>query len=333
MCMFRVAAAFALAASLLLPVRGQAEECRLTQIASIDLATTPNGIPLLPVKLNGVDEQLRLDLEDPFSYLASDIGAEIGVPKTDVASPLGYIVPNGTTLRDIVFAGHIQARIVPTVQIGSLLGKDILMYSGPDRKSLNGTAGEIGLNFLSNYDVELDLSKNKLNLFDKNHCPGKVVYWTQNAAIGVIEIKPIMGGTNQYTFSLDGHPLGAFITADQMDTELAFPIAREEFNLTDKSDGVVLGKKDEWGYELYRYPFKVLDADGLAISNPQIYLSGDPFMDKICDSRQHWRTLDNQPYNCRGDADLKIGVHELRALHLFFAFGEKKLYLTAAGAH
>jgi hypothetical protein len=331
--MFRAVAAVALAGSLLLPVRGQAEECRLTEVASIELAATPNGVPLVPVKLNGVDEQLRLDLEHPYSYLASDIGTEIGVPKTDVASPLGDFVPNGTPLRDIVFAGHIQARVVPTVQIGSLLGKNILMYSGPDRKSMNGTAGAIGLNFLSNYDVELDLSKNKLNLFDKNHCPGKVIYWTQNAAIGMIEIKPIVGGTNQYTFSLDGHPLGAFITADQMDTELAFPIAREEFNLTDKSNGVVLAKKDEWGYALYRFPFKILDADGLAISDPQIYLSGDPFMDKICDSRLHSRTLDNQPYNCRGDADLQIGVHELRALHLFFAFSEKKLYLTAASAN
>jgi hypothetical protein len=84
---------------------------------------------------------------------------------------------------------------------------------------------------------------------------------------------------------------------------------------------------------LYRYPFKSVDANGLAITYPEVYLFGDEYWDEGCDSEFHSRTWGNNGYSCRGDAALKIGLHELRALHLFFDFREKKLYVTAANAN
>lgn len=329
----RILASVALLAALISSEAGHAAECKLTEIASIDLTTSPSGVPLVPAKLNGVDEKLWLDLEDPFSYLAPDIGSAVGAQQTDVPSPFAGFVPNGSPLRELAFHGHFRASTVQTVQIGTLIGKDIQMYSGPDSRSMAGVAGAIGLNLLANYDVELDLSKNKLNLFDKGHCPGQVIYWTKNSPVGVVDIMPMAGGANQYVFSLDGDSLGAFIAADSMDTTFSFVVAREDFKLTHDSTGVTLAKTIEDGTKLYRYPFKALGADGLTISNPEVYLVGDEYMDKICDGRLHARTMDNSPYNCRGDADLTIGVHELRALHLFFAFSEHKLYVTAAGAN
>jgi hypothetical protein len=83
---------------------------------------------------------------------------------------------------------------------------------------------------------------------------------------------------------------------------------------------------------LYRYPFKSLDANGLGLANPAVYLSGDENNDMVCDSKAHERGI-NHGYRCRGDAGLKIGLHELRALHLFFDFSEKKLYVSAANAN
>jgi hypothetical protein len=314
------------------PSSARGDQCRLTEIASIDLAATPDGVPLVPVKLNGIDEKLWLDFEDPFSYLASDLGPELVSEQTDVPFPDNDVVPNGSQLKYIVFKGRFRATTVPSIQIGTITGKNVLMYSGPDRKSMNGVAGAIGLSLLGNYDVELDLSKNKLNLFDQNHCPGQVVYGT-HTPVGVVAMLPMPGGTYQYEFKLDGTTLGAFITADQMETLFAFPVAREDLGLTRTSSDVTYARQDEWGHKLYRYPFQSLDADGLTISKPEVYLTGDEYFGKICDSRLHARTVDNESYRCIGDADLKIGVHELRALHLFFAFSEKKLYVTAAGAN
>jgi len=137
------------------------------------------------------------------------------------------------------------------------------------------------------------------------------------------------GSTYHYAFNLDGKCIGAFLTTDNNETLLAFPVAREDFSLTHASKDVVAAGKDDSHGALFRYPFKSLDADGLAISNPDVFLFGNEYYDKVCDSQFPWGL---EKYTCRGDAALKIGLHELRALHLFFDFSEKKLYVTAAGA-
>ena len=140
------------------------------------------------------------------------------------------------------------------------------------------------------------------------------------------------GGSYHYNFELDGKPINAFVTPNAVETYLAFPIARENFGLLHSSPGITLARSETYG-DLYRYPFKALSADGLSITNPAVLIYGDENYTKVCDSELHDRTIDNNGYRCRGDAAMRIGLHELRALHLFFAFSERKLYVTAANAN
>jgi hypothetical protein len=115
-----------------------------------------------------------------------------------------------------------------------------------------------------------------------------------------------------------------------VDTQLAFPVARENFGLTPSSPDVTLARSVN-NSEFYRYPFKALSADGLSITNPVVLLYGDVNM-KVCDSELH-QSIRDTGYRCRGDAAMRVGLHELCSLHLFFAFSEKKLYVTAANAN
>ncbi len=78
----------------------------------------------------------------------------------------------------------------------------------------------------------------------------------------------------------------------------------------------------------YRYPFKELTIEGITIGSPQIDLYKDA---KECRA--------TSPYDfpagfqaCYGASDLELGLSELRQLHVYFAFKEKKIYLTAASA-
>jgi hypothetical protein len=69
----------------------------------------------------------------------------------------------------------------------------------------------------------------------------------------------------------------------------------------------------------YRYPFKMLALDGVTISNPDIVLVPD----KVS-GRHHCRFC---------GPDLILGMGVLRQLHLYIAYKEKRLYVTAATAH
>jgi hypothetical protein len=313
----------------LIPAMAAADTCKLSQVASLVLTTGSDGEPQVPVKINGNAVNLRLDLKNPFSFLTSGAAAQLKLAQTDTNGAPQIVFRDRAEKRGI-FKGDVSVVTVPEMEIGPMIVRGLGLYSASGLSFANGVSGGIGLDILSHYDVELDLARNRLNVFDPNHCRGQVVYWTHQP-VGIVDIEPMPGGTFHYNFDLDGKTIGAFVTPENTQTLLAFFTAREEFALTHASKGVAAAGTNETLGALYRYPFKSLDANGLSIANPAVYLFGDESNDMVCDSKAHERGI-NHGYRCRGDAALKIGLHELRALHLFFDFSEKKLYVTAANA-
>lgn len=330
-CVAACAASLLLNCSLVQP--SHAQECKLTELASIDLVESPVGGLVVPVRIDGVPEKLWLDMEDTFSFLALDIGTRLKLSQIDLPHPDTGVRLGGEQEKRLNFYGKIRAFAIPTLEVGSLTAHDVHMYApdpGPGMVTDSDvTVGGIGLDFLANYDVEIDTVKNKLNLFDPHHCAGQVVYWTHQP-VGIIEMQPMPGGTYHYNFELDGKTINAFITPDDSETRLALPVGRETFALTTSSPGVTPAPSALHGDD-YRYPFKALSADGLAITNPAVFLSGGENT-KVCDGELH-QSVYHSDYRCRGDAAMRVGLHELRALHLFFAFSERRLYVTAASAN
>jgi hypothetical protein len=323
-------APLAAALLVLLPAAASADGCKLSQVASLALATAADGEPVLPVKIDGTPVNLRLDLNEPFSFLTSGAAAQLKLAPADAKNAPEIVFRERAEKRGI-FTGDVSVVTVPEMAAGPLTVRNQGVYSASGVTFANGISGGLGLDILGHYDIELDLAKNRLNLFDPDHCPGQVVYWTHQP-VGIVDIEAMPGGTFHYSFSLDGKEIGAFITPENPQTLLAFPTAHEEFALTHESKGVVPAGTSATAGALYRYPFKSLDANGLGLANPAVYLSGDENNDMVCDSKAHERGI-NHGYRCRGDAGLKIGLHELRALHLFFDFSEKKLYVSAANAN
>jgi hypothetical protein len=63
---------------------------------------------------------------------------------------------------------------------------------------------------------------------------------------------------------------------------------------------------------VYNYPFQTLTFGGVTVNRPHIQIVSDPV----------WR-----------EDDLLLGVGILSQLHLYIAYGEKKLYITPALAN
>jgi hypothetical protein len=317
------------ALSVLFPAPAFADSCKLVQVASLVLTTATDGEPEIPVKIDGSPFHLRLDLNEPFSFLTSAAAAQLKLASATSGGAPEVVFRERAEKRGI-FTGDVSVVTVPEMDIGPVVVRGQGVYSASGASFTNGMSGGLGLDILGRYDVELDLAKNRLNLFDPGHCPGQVVYWTHQP-VGIVDIEVMPGGTYHYNFNLDGKEIGAFMTPENPHTLFAFFTAREEFKLTRAAAGITPTDTSPTLGALFRYPFKVLDANGLSIANPAVYLAGDENNDMVCDSKPHERGI-NHGYRCRGDAALKIGLHELRALHFFFDFSEKKLYITAANA-
>jgi hypothetical protein len=218
---------------------------------------------------------------------------------------------------------------IPTLKIGGLTATNQVFYITPGR-AVGEWSGELGLDKLEGYDIELDLAHDKLNLFDKNHCPGRVVYWTNSAAAIPIEVQP--DGQINVPMELDGKPVNVLFDTLKPSAEMTFATAHRLFGVhrTDLRPS----SEDEAGD--YRGGFRALSVGGLAFSNPDIAIQDFGEREAICDGKFHYQHKEHfadVPYRCYGGGDMRIGLKQLRALRIFIAFGEKMLYVTTAEAH
>ncbi|HEY2034370.1 MAG TPA: aspartyl protease family protein [Rhizomicrobium sp.] len=280
------------------------QPCRLMRMASLDMSLGWAGDISVPINISGRNFLFRVDTGDTVSVISS--GA---------ASILGNNVLN--SVDHLEFMGKIDLDryiLAKNMQVDQLGGEEFKFMIAPQRL-LGPSDGLIGADFLANFDLDIDFAANKLNLFDPNHCPGKVVYWTRDAYADMpIELNN--GGHITVAVTLDGKAINADVDTGADRSSLGYETAVHLFNLEGNSKLQKLNMSVNGGprHTIYRYPFDSLSFGAISVSHPEIDILPD----------QAWGV---------GIAPMIIGRNVLRALHLYVAYKEHKLYATPAEAH
>jgi hypothetical protein len=311
--------------TLLAATTAHSTECGLNQVASVAIVRGSDGLPLIPVTVAGTPTYLKLSLANTYSYLLADFAAEQNLRSKPLPSNVSIVLDDREPIRNQTSADFQFDQIVAK-NFAFLVAQK---FYGTDIRQ----KGEIGLGFLSAFDVELDLAHNRLNLFSQDHCSGKVIYWS-NSAVGVIPLERQPSGHIVFPVELDGHALKANLNPSEAKSYLALSKASALFGLTVQSPNMLLtprGEVDEQFQSMdhFRHPFGSLSSNGIVIRNPEIYISDDSTAQK-CDGKT--RTIRGGAFvqTCYGNADFTLGMQEIQALRLFLAFKEKKIYFTAA---
>ncbi len=276
-----------------------AETCVLQAMGSLPMTLLPDGAIRVPVKIDGAEQAMALELGTPQSGVSDAFASSLGLHVDHVGrSALTY---HGAPIRDEV--------ILPELKFGVVTGTQVPVLLLPRGASLPaGTIGVLGSGLAANADLELDFAGGKLNLFAPEHCAGAGVTWSDSAAI--LPFTRDEMGHVVFTMQLDGKDVTAAFGAQTSGT-MPLSVARRLFGV---------------GYSVLTnpHPFKMLSAGGLSIANPAIRVVDDS--NDGCEGR-------DQPLACFNRPDLQLGLSQIRNLHLFLAFGEGKLYATAADAH
>jgi hypothetical protein len=82
---------------------------------------------------------------------------------------------------------------------------------------------------------------------------------------------------------------------------------------------------------LYRYTFKSLSMDSIAVTNPAFVILPDLAEQQI--RSEMGKLADDPQYGLGQLPRLVIGMDVLRKLHLYIAYKEHMLYVTGATAH
>ncbi|HSS15028.1 MAG TPA: retropepsin-like aspartic protease, partial [Rhizomicrobium sp.] len=176
--------------------------------------------------------------------------------------------------------------------------------------------GTLAPDLLRNFDVDFDFAAMTMNLFRPHACDGKAVYWTQNYIALPMEITK--SGHTRVNVNLDGESMDAILDSGASYSVMTFGSARRFFSLRPDSEGVVKMGQLAGGQgslsDSYRYPFKSLIMGDVAVTNPRLLLADAPTV--LADEH----------------VSLILGMSEIQYLHLYFAYHEHKLYISAAQA-
>lgn len=303
-----------------------AEDCALKEAAELDLIELPDGIYAIPVSIGGTTKRFGLDLGSAFSHISTAAVDELklerdklpwGVKIFEGKDPAIGVAHLSELKLDRATASRMEFIEFARITYGAYL-------SSKDSNTRADLAGTLGLNLLANFDVDLDLSARKLRLFSQEHCRGQVVYWASSYAS--VPFKQQQTGVIMLHMTLDGKDIDVGLDSSGRQSVMAMSTAHRLFGIDESTPGVVPVPNEPGDF---RYPFKTLSIGGLSVENPDIVLRKDDPPKRPCKgaSPDELRLT-----VCFGDTDVRLVATQLRALHLYFAFKERVLYLTATDA-
>jgi len=347
-------AAYALALAMHRLVIALSQSCGpLKEVASLKMTVLADGARVsVPLAINGKPVNLLVDTGAGVSSLTRPAATMLDVRSRDNEA-MHMVGKDGVAVH--------RYYVADSFQLGPLTANNIPFMQSADGDEA-GVSGTIGPGLMVRYDVEMDFSEQRLTYFSQDHCPGRIVHWPSDAVTQVpISITerardyppplakaaildfpsdyvdramasrpPFLGTDIRTKVMLDGHLFTANIDTgldistinshaaqeyfdvplDDRPPEAPKPRPEQPAQASSATESVtVTARRDQ-------HRFHTLTFGGVTVVSPLFVLKP---------SGVHRVGAADSP-------DITIGMNVLRRLHLYFAFGERMLYVSAAAS-
>jgi hypothetical protein len=299
-----VLAAFGILMLLLMP--SNAQTCGLKLLASYPMQDDPIGRLVVPMTVEHTTQNLIIDTGAFANMLTIDTVNALKLPKFEMAG-IAYSTQ-----------GRMTHYSTAELDIGALhsTGIKFLETEGIPGWKKTGVAGVLGADVLTRLDLDLDFGSKKANLMLQDHCPGQVVYWSR--AYGVVPMDLDDNGHIKVLVTVNGVEMKA-----QIDTgSTGSTLSTEAVALLPKSDAS--GSSDVQPHPVYTLTF-----GSVTVQNARL----EVVEDKIGKHFQADEAMSGPIGERIRIPNVLLGNDILSKLHLYIAYKEKKIYVTAADAH
>ena len=303
---------FSLAGTVLFLLHGQAgavepfpAECKLSPAATVPIDPADIHVKV-PVTVNG---QKRVFAVDTGAFTSAVSQSVVTAQNIKV-----YGIRGGMQIQDI---GRKHAERYATLD-EFVLGNQRAQSARMMVMEAPGVDGLVGPDYLRNYDLDFDFATNTLNLFRHHPCSGRAVYWTDDYFVVPMDVTD--QGHIRVDVLLDGKPIRAMLDTGASFTLMGQETAQNDFHVDVRKvnvEGVgagTLSGASGGALNAVLHRFDGLQIGGIQIKNPILAMSTDR------DFKSDY-------------TDLLLGMRELRHLHLYVAYQERKLYFSRADAN
>jgi hypothetical protein len=296
------------------PAAAPATRCQLKHVGSADLIFSDSGLQV-PVTLAGHSQRMFLEFGTFPSLIKRKAALAAGLTPKKLRRTGGLHI-EGKPVKDFVAAEGLH---IGTAPLGKL---EMLVQDAPGQDAT--VAGSITLDYAT-VDIELDFAHSKLHLFSPDHCPGNVVYWTDQYSAMPFDIRH---GSLYFDASLNGRKIQtAFFPASPSSWTFS-DVTRRLFGFDEFSPGMQVDTKYNGG-DAPRVFFRAmkLEAPGLEVKNSRVQIrsrAGCPLIEKAGKSVSFDVRCQLFP--------LYLGQNVLRELRIYIAVKEGMLYYSAAHA-
>jgi len=183
----------------------------------------------------------------------------------------------------------------------------------------------LGDDFFNQVDVEFDLARNAIKLYESKDCEGvSLAYWARDAIV-----VPIVAGSQlELTVSINGVPHRARLDSSTTKSVVSLPDA-ERLGVTPKTPGVVGGGCyygfGKGGVESWIAPFESFAVGNELVRNPKIHIA------QVWKNYTVTETGTRLPSTLPGLPAMLLGADFLRSHRVLVAQSQQKIYLSHVG--
>lgn len=272
---------------------------------------------LVPVTINGSSTKLILDTGGVLTSLGRGTIKDLGLDTMN----------SNVQLNDVAGNYAFARVLVNSFDLGVLHADKIKFQVAPNK--LDTADGLLSTDLFLQYDVDMDFAARRLNYFSQDHCAGKVAYW-QERPVAIIPVI-VANGHLVIPVKLDGRNLSAIIDTGATQSILSMTAAKDAFGMVPETPDLklVATSTDTPLLKWYEHKFSRLEFGDIAVTNSDVYVM--THQSGVENEKLLIRGVLNAPLNRDGSQQFTVGMSVLKHLHLYIAFGERKIYISPAG--
>jgi predicted aspartyl protease len=302
-------------ATLQLPQTALAASCTLAKVADLHVTVSPSNRILVDGSIKGQPAEFQIDTGSYATIF--DVAV---FSRFDISTA-------GDQRRVMGIGGEVGAvsRTIPDLKFGNFAGDNLHWVILESHFLPDGTYGLLGVDFLSSFDLDIDLAHNAIGLFQHNSCPTEPVYWSQSFS----EADLIVRNNKAYVvLELNGTPVEAVFDTGASRTYISTTFTRR-IGLDETSPGMTKAGTttgiDGHPHDVYTYHFAELHVGDEVIKNPLL------FVEKRNVLKADTRQLHGLQTEHDTRPEVLLGADFIKTHHIYLAVKDRKMYFTYNG--